>query len=94
VASLVRNAPRPGGAGADVAAILDPKACGSPEEIVEALGRAVLLQPRPAEKRSELVGALAGLPPCASWATRRDEVNAKLRNVLVLLMSTPEYQMF
>ncbi len=94
VADLVRSAPRPGGSGADVTAILDAKSCGSPEAVVDALVQALLIQPLPAEKRGALAGALGGLPPGTAWEGRKEEVNARLRNVLVLLMSTPEYQMF
>ncbi len=94
-ADLVRTASRPGGAvGADVAILLDAGQRGSAADVVDALARAVLIPSLSPEKRTELIGALGALPPAAAWDARKEEVGAKLRNVLVLLMSTPEFQMF
>jgi hypothetical protein len=33
------------------------------------------------------------MPPSSEWAKQKDQINARLRALLVMLMSIPEYQM-
>jgi hypothetical protein len=40
-----------------------------------------------------LLAHLGELPPCGEWAKQRAALNDKLRDLLVLMLSEPEYQM-
>ncbi len=40
-----------------------------------------------------MIGYLGKLPPPGEWAKRHEEFNERLRNVLILVTSLPEYQM-
>jgi hypothetical protein len=64
-----------------------------PGQVVDFLARAVLARPLSEAKRNELCAHLGALPPRAEWATRRDELNQRLQELLILMLSTPEYQM-
>ena len=90
VASLVDVVGRQG---VDVVALLEGEGCKNGAEAVDYLAKACLLRPLSAEKRRELVSRLGEMPPCGEWAKQRSTLNEKLRSVLVLLLSMPEYQM-
>lgn len=75
----------------DVVAAVAGKA-NNAAEVVDFLTRSCLLASVSDRQRQELVAYLGELPPAGEWANQRDQVNAKLRGLLVLLLSTPEYQ--
>jgi hypothetical protein len=62
-------------------------------ELVNHLTRACLVADLSDAQRQTLVAYVGALPPPAEWAQHRAELNAKLRGLLALMMSTPEYQM-
>jgi hypothetical protein len=93
VADLLRGVARTGGSGVDVTALLEAGGCPSGAAAVDYLARACLQRPLTPEKRAELVSFLGELPPPAEWAKQRAALNAKLQNLLVLMFSTPEYQL-
>jgi hypothetical protein len=94
VADLIRNAALPGGQkGVDIVALLDTGKCEDATAAVDYLAKACLQQPLSEAKRKELVAYLGELPPRSDWAAKRAELNEKLRAVLVLMLSMPEYQM-
>ena len=76
----------------DVVALLEGRGLQTPQEIVDHLAKACLVVCPSDEKCKELATFLGDLPPAAEWAARRNQVNAKLRVVVALLMSTPESQ--
>lgn len=77
----------------DVVGLLENRGLETPQQIVDYLVTTCLVI-RPAdEKRNELAVFLGALPPAGEWAAQRDQVNAKLRALLVLLLSTPESQL-
>jgi hypothetical protein len=51
------------------------------------------MRPLTEAKRKELIDYLGDLPPPAEWARQRAELNEKLRGLMVLMLSTPEFQM-
>jgi len=59
---------------------------------VDCLIRASYATPLDAEKRSKLIEQVKDLPPVDQWGAQRDTVNVKLQNLLILVTSTPEYQ--
>jgi hypothetical protein len=76
----------------DVVALLEGKGLQTPREIVDHLAKACLVVDPSDQKCADLATYLGDLPPAAEWAAKRDMVNAKLRVILALLMSTPESQ--
>lgn len=64
-----------------------------PANAVDYLARAFLCVPLNEPKRQELIQYLGELPPRDQWASQRGAVNARLRAVLVALVSLPEYQL-
>jgi hypothetical protein len=82
-----------GEAGIDLVGPLLAAGCQSSGEAVDCLARTCLMRPLAADKRAELMSHLGDLPHCGEWVKRRGEVNSRLRAVLVLLLSMPEYQM-
>ncbi|MAG58007.1 MAG: hypothetical protein CMJ83_17110 [Planctomycetes bacterium] len=80
------------GGGIDVVRMLEGRPFASAGEVVDHLARVALSTPLHESKRRELVASLGDLPPSSKWAARRREINRKLRALLVLLTSIPEYQ--
>ena len=77
----------------DLVALLKGDGVDTPQKVVDAIARACLVvQPDPATTKA-LADYLGALPPAAEWEAKRDEINAKLRAILVLLMSTPDSQL-
>ncbi|MCI0541645.1 MAG: DUF1800 family protein [Verrucomicrobiales bacterium] len=94
VADLVKSVTQPGGQkGADVLALLEQGKCEDAAATVDYLAKACLQRPLSDEKRKELIGFLGELPSKSEWADKRGELNEKLRALLVLMLSMPEYQM-
>jgi len=93
-ADLLRTVARPGSkAGVDVVALLEQGSCKNAEEIVGYLEKACFDKPLTSDQRKKLATSLGQIPPSPQWAGQRDQLNAKLRGLLVLMTSTPEYQM-
>ncbi|MCF6313309.1 MAG: DUF1800 family protein [Verrucomicrobiales bacterium] len=63
------------------------------EKIVEQLVKACLVVKPDPKKCQALATFLGKLPPQKEWQAKKKEINAKLRAVLVLLMSSPESQL-
>lgn len=74
-------------------AILPLSRFQAPADAVDCLAKSLFARPLTAEKREKLTAYVNDLPPIAEWADRKDEVNRKLRTLLVLMLTTPEYQM-
>ncbi len=93
VADLIKAAPQPSGGGVDLVGVLETGGCNTPAEAVDYLVKACLDKPLADQARQELVATLATLPPRAEWNNRREEANQMLRQLLILILSTPEYQL-
>lgn len=95
VSDLIKTASLPGKKiGVDVLALLEKNAkCDCATAAVDLLARVCLARPLNNEKRMELIAHLGELPPRSEWAAKRDEINVKLRELLVLMLSMPEYQL-
>ncbi|MCC6420419.1 MAG: DUF1800 family protein [Gemmataceae bacterium] len=94
VADLIHHVARPGQQkGVDVLALLDQSRCQTAEEVVDYLIGACFTKPLGAQKRAELVSHLGSWPPPDQRSAQRDQLNQRLRQVLVLMLCTPEYQM-
>lgn len=78
---------------ADLVAWHEASGASEPAVIVDHLARAFLCVPLSAAKRNELIAHLGDLPPADQWASQRGAINARLRAVLVALVSLPEYQL-
>jgi hypothetical protein len=59
---------------------------------VDHLAQRFLVAELSSQKRQALVDFLGDLPPSDEWDQQRDQINAKLRAVIVMLLGTPEYQ--
>ncbi len=77
----------------DLVTWLEKSKTTDPAAVVDSLARAVLCVPLSKPKRQELINYLGLLPPVEQWAGKRNEINARLRAVLVALVSLPEYQL-
>jgi hypothetical protein len=75
----------------DLIAVIQGKAQNSPE-VVDYLARACLAVNLNEAQRNTLIEFLGALPPAEQWAGQRDQLNGRLRALLVLMMSTPAYQ--
>jgi hypothetical protein len=93
LANLLRSVDRPETRGVDVVALLDGENCKSPTEVVDCLVKACFVTPLDDERRKELVDFLKDLPAQSEWEKQRSQVNGRLQALLVLLLSTPDYQM-
>ena len=76
----------------DLVAALQSQTLGNAAEVVDHFMLRSLATSLGPEKRQALVEYVGELPPSSEWANRKDEINGKLRSLLVMLMSTPEYQ--
>ncbi len=61
-------------------------------EVVDHFARRCLLTDLSDQKRQAMIEFLGPLPPSSEWAKQTKEINAKLTAFLVLLVSSPEYQ--
>jgi hypothetical protein len=86
VAALVEQS------GVDLAAFMEGKAANI-DEALSILARSCLGGEMTPRQRQEIASYLNDLPPADQWTAQRDTVNPRLRAALVLLMSTPEYQL-
>ncbi len=94
ISALVRGVPQPNGRrGVDMVALVEAGGCKSSEQVVDYLIKACLVTPLDDEKRAELIGFAKDLPPLDQWAKQRDAVSAKLQSLVVLLTSSPDYQL-
>lgn len=96
VADLIKAVPQSDkkrGSGLDVVALLESGGCPIGGAAVDYLAKACLMRPLTDIKRKELIDYLGELPPPADWAKQRAELNGKLRGLMVLMLSTPEYQL-
>ncbi len=94
VANLVRTIAQPSGLrGVDVLAFVEAGGCQNGAASVDYLAKACLMRPLSDEKRQELISYLGDLPPCEQWKDNRKDLNQRLQALLVLMLSTPEYQM-
>jgi len=76
----------------DVVAGLQGQVLNNAAEVVDYLAQRSLLTPLSAEKRQALIEFLGEMVPSSEWAAQKDQINARLRALLVMLMSMPEYQ--
>ena len=82
--------------GVDLVSVLEKENPESGADVVGYLTNACLVLPLSESKRAELVEFIdAGgpLPPSSQWDTQRPQINAKLKALLVLIMSLPEFQL-
>jgi uncharacterized protein (DUF1800 family) len=77
----------------DVLRLIDGEKCSTADQLVDALAKRCLSVPIGPEKRRSLVEFVGSLPPRSQWGVQRDQLNAKLRALMVLMLSTPEYQL-
>lgn len=92
-AKLVQSAPQPGRSGIDLVDVLQRAGCQSSADAVDGLARTCFVKPLNEQQRQKLTEFLGPLPPPPEWPAQREEINNRLRTVLILMISTPEYQM-
>lgn len=76
----------------DLVALLKDRQFQEPGDVVDHLAERCLPRTLSAEKRQALVEFLGPLPPSSEWSKQSKEINAKLQALLILLVSSPEYQ--
>jgi uncharacterized protein (DUF1800 family) len=84
---------RPLAQGLDLSKLLEEQKFENPGEVVDYLTKAFFVVPVSEARRKELVEFAGQLPPSSKWAEKRQEVNARLAALLVLMLSMPEYQL-
>ena len=86
VADLVK------GGGIDFVALLKKYKLKNTEEVVDHLAQRCLLADLSPDKRQALIECLGPLPSSSEWDKQKKEINAKLQEAVMLLLSSPEYQ--
>ncbi len=76
----------------DYVALLKTNKLTKTEDAVDHLTRRFLVTELSPEKRKQLIDFLGPLPPQSEWESKKKELNAKLQALVVLLVSSPEYQ--
>lgn len=92
VADAIRAAPQPERNGVDVAAFVQ---AGGPDAVAHPaayLAKACFSPPISGERLKEFAELERDLPPADQWSSRRDEANAKLQELLIVMLSIPDYQ--
>jgi hypothetical protein len=79
--------------GIDLVGVLQAAGCNGGGQAVDYLAKACLVRPLNPERRQELITYLGQLPPRGQWTSRRDDLNQRLRSVLMLMLCVPEHQM-
>ena len=79
--------------GIDVVAALDGQRCENAADVVDCLAKTCLAKPLHEKKRKELIDYLGEFPASSEWEKQRKQINGKLLALLVLMVSTPEYQL-
>mgnify|MGYP002623164262 CR=1 FL=1 len=77
----------------DLVAALEDYTFSSPAELVDHLIARCLVTGLDESKRRALIAFAADIPPSSQWAAQKDRVNPKLRALVLMIMSTPEYQL-
>lgn len=78
--------------GIDVVAMIRAAGCTNSAQAVDYLAKACLARPLEAEKREALIAHLGALPPEGEWTNQQQQLNEKLRSVLMLMLCVPEHQ--
>jgi uncharacterized protein (DUF1800 family) len=76
----------------DLVALLKDEKLKNADDVVDHLVRRCLLVDLSAEKRQELIKFFGPLPPSSEWEKAGKEINARLVALLVLLLTSPEFQ--
>jgi uncharacterized protein (DUF1800 family) len=93
-ANLMQSVAQPGGRrGADLVDVLASAECKTAADVVNCLAKTCFAKPLNEQQRQKVADFLGELPPQPEWANQRDNINGRLRAVLVLMLSTPEYQL-
>ena len=94
VANLVQTVRQPGNRrGVDLIELLVGDECNTAADVVDCLAKTCFVKPLNDQQRKKLTDFLGRLPPRPEWENKRGEINGRLRALLVLMLSTPEYQM-
>jgi hypothetical protein len=94
LAEIVANRPRAGRTGVDVVGtVLAGKTFQNHGEVVDYLLKCAWNVPVSENKRQALIEFLKPLPQPGQWMTNPGPVNARLTQLLVMLMCSPEYQL-
>lgn len=92
LADLIERTPRADAQrGIDVIATLGSRQFKTAGEVVDHLASALFAQPLAADKRQELIEFLGDLPPSDQWSGQA-EIHNRLRALVVLMVTMPEYQ--
>lgn len=78
--------------GGDYVALLKDRSFADTEAVVDHMIERFLARPLPPGKRRTLIEFVGPLPPSAEWAAQAKAINAKLQALVILLVSSPEYQ--
>ncbi len=94
LAEILQQRPRGGQKGVDVVGtLLGGKQFQNHAEVVDYLANNSWIVPLSQTKRQALIDFLKPLPEPAMWAADPGPVNARLTQLLVMLMCSPEYQL-
>lgn len=78
--------------GIDLVDIIDDQNVKSSADVVKFFAKSCFVRSLSEAKIEELARYLGPLPPRAQWESQRAQINSKLRALMVLLTSMPEYQ--
>jgi uncharacterized protein (DUF1800 family) len=75
-----------------VASLADGREFASADEVVDHLVQRCLVADIGKDKRQAMIDFLGDLPPSTQWQEKREEINTKLRALVVMLLGSPEFQ--
>ncbi|MAD79731.1 MAG: hypothetical protein CMJ50_02645, partial [Planctomycetaceae bacterium] len=77
---------------ADFVKLLKDHTLKDSAQVVDHFAKRCLLTDLSGQKRQALIEFLGPLPPSSEWAKQAKQINEKLKALLVLMVSSPEYQ--
>jgi uncharacterized protein (DUF1800 family) len=77
----------------DAVAVCREKKLDTANEIVTFFSRTLLPAAPSKSERAELLSVLGELPPSSDWKNHDSDIDAKLRRLIALLVSMPQYQL-
>jgi len=86
VANLVRRDK------SDLWTVIEAAGCETTEQVIDHLVERLLTTGLASDNRQALIDYMGPMPPRDQWDAQRKTLNARLREVVVLLLSTPDYQ--
>jgi uncharacterized protein (DUF1800 family) len=85
--------PKAGSAKTDLVALCTRNKLRTADEVIALFSRTLLPVPLTEAERAELLAVVGDLPAASDWNAQKSEIEAKLRRLVALIVSMPQYQL-